>query len=161
MVKHEKFSNRLSAVLVAAGCSVGLGNIWRFPYVVGENGGGAFLLVYLLAVVVIGLPVMISEFAIGRSTGVGAVPSFRQLGGNRWKLLGYNSVVTSALILGFYYVVAGWTASTLCFRSQENLLNTRRQVSIRIYLSATADPWKPILFTWVFIALNHFIIQRG
>ncbi len=162
MVKHEKFSNKLSAVFVAAGCSVGLGNIWRFPYVVGENGGGAFLFVYLIAIIMIGLPVMISEFVVGRSTGVGAVPAYRKLGGNKWKLLGYNSIVTSTLIMGFYYVVAGWTAEYFAISVTGELANYSTAAEYKdLFANFVTNPWKPILYTWIFIAANHVVIQRG
>lgn len=162
MAQHEKFSNKLSAVLVAAGCSVGLGNIWRFPYVVGENGGGAFFLVYIIAIIIIGLPVMISEFAVGRSTGVGAVPAYKKLGGKRWMLLGYNSIITSTLIMGFYYVVAGWTAEYFWLSVTGDLANYTTAAEYKeLFGTFVTDPWKPIFYTWIFIAANHLVIQRG
>ena len=107
--KRATFGGRLSAVLVAAGSAVGLGNIWRFPYLAGENGGGAFLVIYLAAVLLIGLPLMLCEFSIGPATRRNAVGAFRQLD-KRWVPLGYMGVLSSVLILSFYLVVAGWTA---------------------------------------------------
>ena len=80
---------KLSAVLVAAGSSVGLGNIWRFPYVAGDNGGGAFLIIYILCVLLLGLPLMIAEFSVGRASHLNAVGAYRKLN-RRWSFLGYN-----------------------------------------------------------------------
>ena len=100
---------KLSAVLVAAGSSVGLGNIWRFPYVAGDNGGGAFLVIYILCVLLLGLPIMVAEFSVGRASHRNAVGAYRALD-PKWSFLGYNGVVAAFLILGFYFVVSGWTA---------------------------------------------------
>ena len=101
---------KLSAVLVAAGSSVGLGNIWRFPYVAGDNGGGAFLVIYILCVLLLGLPIMVAEFSVGRASHRNAVGAYRALD-PKWSFLGYNGVVAAFLILGFYFVVSGWTAA--------------------------------------------------
>ena len=93
---------KLSAVLVAAGSSVGLGNIWRFPYVAGDNGGGAFLVIYILCVLLLGLPIMVAEFSVGRASHRNAVGAYRALA-PKWSFLGYNGVVAAFLILGFYW----------------------------------------------------------
>lgn len=100
---------KLSAVLVAAGSSVGLGNIWRFPYIAGDNGGGAFLVIYIACVLLLGLPLMLAEFSVGRAARCNAVGAYRALN-PKWSLLGYNGVLAAFLILGFYFVVSGWTA---------------------------------------------------
>ena len=108
MKKRDSFGSKIGAVLVAAGSAIGLGSIWRFPYMTGENGGGAFLIVYLLSVLIVGIPVMLAEFAIGTHTRKSPVKAYNQLA-PRWKWLGYNSVLVSLLISGFYYIVAGWS----------------------------------------------------
>ena len=111
-MKHTQratLGGKLSAVLVAAGSSVGLGNIWRFPYVAGDNGGGAFLAIYILCVLIMGLPLMIAEFSVGRASHKNAVGAYRALD-RKWSFLGYNGVLAAFLILGFYFVVSGWTA---------------------------------------------------
>lgn len=97
--------------------AVGLGNIWRFPYVAGENGGGAFLLIYILSVLLLGVPIMLSEFAIGRNTHRNAVGAYRTLS-SRWSILGYNSILAPLLIMGFYLVVSGWTLEYMTSRSR-------------------------------------------
>ena len=104
------FGSKLGVVAAAAGSAVGLGNIWRFPYELGQYGGGAFLVIYLLCVVLLGMPVMMSEFVIGRMGQANTAGSFRKLApGKKWWLVGLMGVLTSFLIIGFYVVVAGWT----------------------------------------------------
>lgn len=107
-VSRGQWSSQLGFVLAAAGSAIGLGNIWRFPYSAGENGGGAFLLIYLICVVAVGLPVMLLEISLGRATNknpVGAIRSIRP--GGPWKLLGYLAILTGVCILSFYAVIAG------------------------------------------------------
>ena len=104
------FGSKFGAILATAGSAVGLGNIWRFPYMLGANGGAAFLLIYLICVVLLGLPVMISEFYIGKHTHRNAVGAFKEMAPKtKWSLIGYNGVLAAFLILGFYAVVSGWT----------------------------------------------------
>lgn len=109
-----QWGSRLGFVLAAAGSAIGLGNIWRFPYITGENGGGAFVLLYLLCTAVLGLSVMWAELAIGRATQRSPVSAFKLLApGSAWKLVGYLGIVTGAGILSYYGVVAGWTVGYL------------------------------------------------
>ncbi|MDY0002765.1 MAG: sodium-dependent transporter [Polyangia bacterium] len=111
-----QWGSRLGFILAAAGSAVGLGNIWRFPYVTGENGGGAFVLIYIACTVVFGLAVMWAELAVGRATQQSPVSAFGALApGSLWKLVGYLGVVTGAGILSFYGVVAGWTVGYLLY----------------------------------------------
>ena len=95
--------------MAAAGSAVGLGNIWKFPYIVGENGGGAFLVVYLVCVLLFGMPLIMTEFLIGKRSGKSAYGAFRALSGNnRWQWLSWLCMLTALLIMGFYFVVTGW-----------------------------------------------------
>ena len=105
---RASFGGKLSVILVAAGSAIGLGALWRFPYVAGENGGAAFLLVFLLSVLVVGIPAMLAEFAVGRRTNKNAVGAFRSLS-KRWSWLGYSGVLGALLISGYYYLIAGWS----------------------------------------------------
>jgi NSS family neurotransmitter:Na+ symporter len=108
--KRDSFGSRLGVIAAAAGSAVGLGNIWRFPYILGENGGGAFLIIYLIIVFAIGIPVMMSEFVIGRRTQRNPVGAFRMLSARRpWYLVGMMGIVAAFMILAFYTAVAGWT----------------------------------------------------
>jgi NSS family neurotransmitter:Na+ symporter len=112
--EREGFSSSFAAIAAAAGSAIGLGNIWRFPYVAGQNGGGAFLVIYILCVAAIGIPVMMSEFVIGRSAQLNPVGAFKKIApGKKWHLVGMLGVVSAFIILAFYTVVAGWTLEYL------------------------------------------------
>ncbi|MBE6182174.1 MAG: sodium-dependent transporter [Rikenellaceae bacterium] len=152
---------KLSAVLVAAGSSVGLGNIWRFPYVAGDNGGGAFLIIYILCVILLGLPLMLSEFSIGRATRLNAVGAFRSLN-RRWSFLGYNGILAAFLILGFYFVVAGWTAEYLVHSITGDLAQLSSPEEYKsVFDNFITNPWRPILYTALFVLATHIIIALG
>lgn len=122
MGKKGNFNSKIGVILAAAGSAVGLGNIWKFPYMVGENGGSAFLLIYLLCCLAIGLPIMIAEFSIGKRAGVGIEGAFRTLSGNsRWQWLSALGFIASLLLLSFYPVVTGWCILHV-FRLPDNTL---------------------------------------
>ena len=107
-----KFSSKIGVILAAAGGAIGLGNIWKFPYIAGENGGAAFLIVYLICVLLFGLPLIMTEFLIGKRSGKSAYGAFRTLNGNnRWNWLSWLCMLTAFLIMGFYFVVTGWCFS--------------------------------------------------
>lgn len=152
---------KLSAVLVAAGSSVGLGNIWRFPYVAGDNGGGAFLLIYIGCVLLLGLPVMIAEFSIGRASRRNAVGAYRALN-PRWSFLGYNGVLAAFLILGFYFVVSGWTAEYMVHSVTGSLarFSTPEEYG-SVFRNFISNPWRPVLYTAIFVLVTHFVIALG
>ena len=104
------FGSKLGVVLATVGCAVGLGSIWRFPYMLGTNGGAAFLLIYILFMIFLGIPVMVTEFFIGRYSRSNTVGSFKKMApGTKWCWIGYNGILAAFLILGFYAVVSGWT----------------------------------------------------
>ena len=109
MEQRGNFGSKIGIVLATAGSAVGLGNIWRFPYMTGQNGGAAFLLMYVACILLLGVPGMISEFIVGRHAQTNAARAYDKLsGGKPWKLVGYLGILTSTIILGFYAVVAGW-----------------------------------------------------
>src|SRR6056297_937586 len=107
---RDSFGSKFGVVAASAGSAIGLGNIWRFPYVAGENGGGAFLLIYLIFIIAIGIPVMLSEFTIGRKAQKNAFGSFKKLAPKSyWPLVGLMGIVAAFVILAFYSTIAGWT----------------------------------------------------
>jgi len=106
---RDNWGSRLGFVLAASGSAVGLGNLWKFPYITWENNGGAFVIVYLLAVFIIGLPLMMSEILVGRKTQLSPVPAFTKLGGKRWSGVGWLGVASGAIIQSYYMVIAGWS----------------------------------------------------
>ena len=108
MAERGHWGSRLGFVLAAAGSAVGLGNIWKFPYITGENGGGAFVLVYLACIALVGVPVMTAEVLLGRATQKSPVGAFKELAGGAWVVLGWLGVAGSLVILSYYSIVAGW-----------------------------------------------------
>ena len=107
--KRGNFGSMLGVVLATAGSAVGLGNVWRFPYMTGQNGGAAFILIYIACILVLGIPGMISEFVVGRHSQTNAYRAYDRIsGGKAWRFIGLLGVLTSMIILGFYAVVAGW-----------------------------------------------------
>lgn len=152
---------KLSAVLVAAGSAVGLGNIWRFPTMAGDNGGGAFLVLYILCVVILGLPLMLAEFSVGRATHLNAVGAYRKLN-RRWSFLGYNGVLAAFLILGFYYVVSGWTLEYLVHSVTGDIAHYTSPEQYRSTFEVfKVHPWRPMLYAWIFVMITHTVIALG
>ncbi|WP_455715601.1 sodium-dependent transporter [Anaerosporobacter sp.] len=109
-MEREKFKSRLGFILISAGCAIGIGNVWRFPYVVGNSGGGAFVLFYLFFLLILGIPIMTMEFAVGRASGKSAVRAFETLEkkGQKWHIHGYAAMIGNYLLMMFYTTVAGW-----------------------------------------------------
>ena len=154
---NDSFGSKIGAILVAAGSAIGLGSIWRFPYIVGENGGGAFVLLYLICVLILGIPVMLSEFAIGTNTRKGPVKAYAQFS-KWWKPLGYNSIIVSTLISGFYYIVAGWSLYYFVASIDGTLYSGEEFHTIFENFCAS---WQEPLYTVLFIVLTHLVVSRG
>ena len=110
MEKRETFSSRLGFILISAGCAVGLGNVWRFPYITGQYGGAAFVLLYLLFLVILGMPIMVMEFAVGRASRKSAARSFHVLEpkGTKWHLASYAAMAGKYLLMMFFTTLGGW-----------------------------------------------------
>ena len=110
MKEREKFSSRLGFILISAGCAIGLGNVWRFPYITGQYGGAAFVLIYLLFLLILGLPIMVMEFSVGRASQLSAARSFHALEpkGSKWHLYSYGAMLGNYLLMAFYTTVGGW-----------------------------------------------------
>ena len=159
---RAQFGTRLGVVAVTVGSAVGLGNIWRFPYEAGANGGGAFLLLNLLFVFVIGVPVMCAEFAIGRHTGTNVRSAFRKIvPGRVWSIVGYIGILASTLILGFYSVVAGWTMEYI-YRSITGFAGEHNVAELHNQFDAfAAGNWRPAMWTVLFLLCNYAILARG
>lgn len=148
--------------MATVGCAVGLGNIWRFPYMIGQNGGAAFLAIYIICIILLGLPVMLSEFFIGRYTRKNAAGAFKVLApGTKWSLIGYNGVLASFLILGFYSVVAGWTLEYIMQAVTGSLSDKAPEAFAQDFKLFSTEIFRPILWTVTFIGLTHFIVVSG
>lgn len=150
----------MGAIFAAAGSAVGLGNVWRFPTEVGNNGGAAFILVYLVCILLIGLPVMVSEFVIGRHTQTNMIDGFRKLApGKWWRICGVEGVFIAFFILSYYVVVSGWTLF-YAINSIGGVL-AEDQDYTAFFSSFVANPWLSVLFSIFFMGIVHFVIARG
>lgn len=160
--KRETFSTGLAVFFATLGSAVGLGNIWKFPYVVGESGGGAFILVYLLCVVFVGLPVMICEFYIGRRTRKNSIGAFKKLKpGTAWYGIGLMGVLTAFLIVFFYSDVAGWVYSYI-FKALTGSLNGVTSDSVKTIFGETlTGPLSPILWQAAVLVITGAILIAG
>lgn len=156
--KRASFGGKLSVILVAAGSAIGLGALWRFPYIAGKHGGAAFLLVFLLSIFVVGIPAMLAEFAVGRRTKKNAVGAFRTLS-KRWSWLGYSGVLGALLISGYYYLIAGWSLQYFADSVTGGMFNSPLPFKEQFDLFQAS--WKPLLWGVIFILMTHFIVARG
>lgn len=156
MKKREQWSSNLGFIIVTASGAVGLGNIWKFPYVVTHNGGGFFLISYVILTILIGYPLMMAETAIGRHSRNGLIKSFSDIN-SKWGFIGYLSAFTSLLILSTYCVVGGWLLKYLFVY----IANISIKQPVTFYNSFISSTFEPILWFVIFIALCMFIIFRG
>lgn len=160
--KRATFGSKIGVILATVGCAVGLGNIWRFPYMLGENGGAAFLLVYISCILFLGIPVMITEFFIGRYSRKNAAGAFKVMApGTKWSVIGYNGVTAAFLILGYYAVVSGWTLEYIVQAFSGSLEGKNATDFADEFTAFSTGVFRPILWTVVFIALTHIIIVSG
>ena len=156
------FSSKMAVVAAAAGSAVGLGNIWRFPYELGQYGGAAFLILYILFVVALGIPIMLSEFAIGRMGQTDAVGSFRKIApGKPWWLVGVMGVVAAFLIMGFYSVVSGWTFEYI-YQALTNQFSGKDSAALTAsFVEFSSHPFRPIGWAFLFMAISAGIVLLG
>lgn len=153
----------MGAIVAAAGSAIGLGNIWRFPYTVGQNGGGAFLLLYILFVFFLGLPIMMSEFVIGRRSQRNTVGAFRQLGPQykRWTFVGVLGIVAAFLIYSFYSTVAGWTLNYVFLSGSGQLSGRTPEEVSQVFASFTSGTAAPLVCQLAFILLTAAVVLLG
>ncbi|MBL7856439.1 MAG: sodium-dependent transporter [Cyclobacteriaceae bacterium] len=159
MSNRGNFSGRLGFILAAAGSAVGLGNIWRFPYLAGQNGGAAFLFIYMVFIFLLCFPVMVGEIAIGRKVGSDAYGSYRTLGGKRWGFLGIFGILAGIFILSFYNVVAGWAFGYFLEISFGDLLN--HQDFGAFFGSYVNDVSDNLWFSLGFMVITAVIVSQG
>ena len=161
-MERENFGSKLGVVLAAAGSAVGLGNIWRFPVETGQNGGAAFIIIYLLCVVLLGLPIMMSEFLIGRSTHSNTAGAYRKLApGTPWKWVGRLGVLSGFVILSYYSVVAGWTAEYTVLAATNYFDGKTTADFPQVFSEFSANPWICTLWMLAFMVLTHIVVVRG
>lgn len=155
------FGSRFAAIATTVGSAVGLGNIWRFPYEAGVHGGGAFLSCYLAFALMVGVPVLIAEFVMGRGTRSNVLGAYRKLDPKHpWYWAGYLGIIASMLILGFYAVVAGWTLE-YCLESLFGMLDFSSEEAGHSQFLMLTSGWRPVIWTIIFSLCNFAILMRG
>ena len=163
---QSRWSSRWLFVLAAAGSAVGLGNIWKFPYIAGENGGGAFVLIYLVCIALVGIPIMISEVLMGREGRSSPIHAMRILAKKagrspRWALLGWLGVVTGFLILSYYAVIAGWALNYVWLTANGTFDGASGDFVSQAFIDLQADPLQMIAYQTTFMVVTIWIVGRG
>ena len=161
MTGREQWGSRFGFIMAAAGSAVGLGNIWRFPYTTGENGGGAFLLIYLAIILGFGLAVVIAEMLIGRAAQKNPVGAFKELGGGAWPAVGFMGVFTGFIITSFYVVVAGWCLAYVGFMASGKLASGDSALLETTFTSFIAASGAPLIYAGVFMLLVVMVLAGG
>ena len=161
-----RWSSRWLFVLAAAGSAVGLGNIWKFPYIAGENGGGAFVLIYLVCVACVGAPIMISEVMLGRKGRASPINTMRKLtqaagASSRWTFLGWMGVLAGILILSYYAVIAGWALNYIWLTASGTFDSASAQVATTTFDQLQQDPLTMMGWHGVFMLITIWIVARG
>ncbi|MFB0968640.1 MAG: sodium-dependent transporter, partial [Pseudomonadales bacterium] len=163
---HGMWSSRLMFILAASGSAVGLGNIWRFPYVAGENGGGAFVIVYLACIFLIGIPILSSEILLGREGRQSPIHTMKTLtktsGANgAWQFIGWMGALAGFVILSYYSVVAGWAMAYVFEMGSGVFVNADGATASQVFADFTGSPGKVVLWHSIFMLLTMFIVARG
>ena len=164
MHKREQWGSRLGFILAAAGSAVGIGNIWKYPHMAGSNGGAAFTLVYLLCILIVGMTIVIAEFAIGRKTQLSPVGAFEKLApGSHWRWVGFLGVASAFVILAFYGVVGGWIMKYIFIALSGGFdsLNNNPDAAKDLFVTFTESTWTPIFFQIAFMSICMFVIING
>lgn len=162
MAKRDHFGSKIGFVLAAAGSAIGLGAIWKFPYMAGTNGGSVFVLLFILCTLLIGLPILLAEFIIGRKGQADAVTSFKKLAPRKpWFVIGWAGFFFSIIILSFYSVVGGWILSYLIRAITFSLNGTNENFYGDLFNSVISNPWEVIIGQGAFIFLTIWIVSGG
>ncbi|MBQ3225145.1 MAG: sodium-dependent transporter [Oscillospiraceae bacterium] len=163
MKEREKFSSRLGFILISAGCAIGLGNVWRFPYITGQYGGAAFVLIYLLFLVILGLPIMAMEFSVGRASRKSAARSFHELepAGTKWHWFSYLAVAGNYLLMMFYTVIAGWMIAYFVKMLRGEFVGQDPAAVEQIFGTMTSQPITMIFWMIVAIAIGFGVCGLG
>ncbi|HHZ82770.1 MAG TPA: sodium-dependent transporter [Nitrospirales bacterium] len=163
---HGQWSSRWAFILAATGSAVGLGNIWRFPYITGENGGGAFLFIYVLCVLVVGIPIMMAEVMLGRRGRQAPINTMRTLAREEgqhqwWQCIGWMGILAGFLVLTFYSVVAGWTLAYVVRAATGVFHGTTAAGARAIFTQLIADPERLLAWHTIFMAVTIMVVSRG
>ena len=155
-MEREKFGSRLGFILISAGCAIGIGNVWRFPYVAGNNGGGIFVLLYMLFLLMFGIPVLSMELAMGRASKSSIIRAYHELErpGQKWHIHGYLGMIGNYILLFFYTTVSGWMLGYFIKYVTGDI--TKNTDSSQMFADVTANPW--IMFVWMAVIVLIAVI---
>ncbi len=160
-ITRENWASRLGFIMATAGSAIGLGNIWKFPYMAGDNGGAAFIIIYLALVFTIGLSVLLAEVMIGRSSQSDAINSFKKLGHGKFSIIGYMGIAAAFMILSFYCVVAGWTIAYIVKFAGGAFSGMDAAALGGAFGGFISSPIEPILYQAIFVALTVIVVLGG
>jgi NSS family neurotransmitter:Na+ symporter len=163
---HGEWSSRFAFILAATGSAVGLGNIWKFPYITGENGGGAFVLIYLLCILAIGIPIMMAEVMLGRRGRQSPINTMKELAkeagaDTNWHYLGWLGVIAGFLILSFYSVIAGWAGAYILKSVTGSFSNSNAMEIKGIFESFTGSPLQLMFWHTLFMTVTMYVVSQG
>lgn len=163
-MERESFKSRTGFLLVSAGCAIGIGNVWRFPYVVGQNGGGLFVLFYLIFLVLMGIPVLTMEFAVGRASGKSAVLSYKTLEKpkSKWHIHGWFCMLGCYMLMMYYTTVSGWMTSYFYkFATGEFETGMDSKSVTNVFNNLTSSPIEMLIWIFIITALGFFVCSKG
>ncbi|BBH52412.1 sodium-dependent transporter [Fluviispira sanaruensis] len=160
-MNRSQWSSKLGFILASTGATVGLGSIWKFPYVTAMNGGGAFLIIFLLIIFTLGISLLFAEIAIGRAASCGAVGAFRNLGGKEWSFIGYMGVVCGFIVLSFYSVIGGWTIGYLMRALDGRVMTNDSKILSSLFRNYVSHPYEPIVTHGLFVLFTLLIVIFG
>jgi len=160
---RENFATRLGFILVSAGCAIGIGNVWKFPYIAGQNGGAVFVMFYLLFLVLMGIPVMTMEFAVGRASQKTIIQGYRALekNGQKWHLHGYLCVAGSYLLMMYYTTVAGWMLAYFWKFLTGSFENIQQGQTAQVFMDMLADPVEMVVFMAMITVAGFAVLSAG
>ena len=163
---HGEWSSRTAFILAAAGSAVGLGNIWKFPYIAGENGGGAFVLIYIMCVLFIGIPIMLSEVYLGKRGRLNPIASIRYISerenrSKNWQIIGLIGILAGILILSYYSVIAGWTMAYASRTAFGVLNNIDASGAALVFENFISDPERLLAWHTMFSIITAVVVSRG
>ncbi|MDO5156499.1 MAG: sodium-dependent transporter [Eubacteriales bacterium] len=163
MKERESFGTRLGFILVSAGCAVGLGNVWKFPYICGQNGGAAFILIYLVFLLFLGLPILIAEFAVGRGSAMGPAKSYDRLEakGTKWHRLKWASIAGNYLLMMFYTMVGGWMLYYVFLSGSGKMSNLGTEEIVGVFTGMLGSPMILTLWMVVAVCISMFVCSKG
>ncbi|MFJ7510443.1 sodium-dependent transporter [Peribacillus simplex] len=162
MSKQDQWTSKLGFILAAAGSAIGLGAIWKLPYMTGANGGGAFFLLFILFTLLIGAPILIAEFTIGRNAQKDAISAYKHIApGKPWALIGYGGVVASIILLSFFSVVGGWIISYLARSFTGSLSNLTQEEYGNFFNTIISNPYETVIAQLFFMVFTIWVVQGG